>query len=123
MKRFDLRHLGDNFDNRMCEIINNDLQINEIGIFLFEMGDFSNVKKAINLIAQNGWELMNSLRFNEVDWSIVIKKSSKIAESTQDSTQDSNIPAESIQDSNAKSNAESTKDSTKIPIDSTQGDS
>lgn len=74
MKRFDLRHLGENFTTRMIEIVAQDLAQGEVGIFIFEVGDFSGVEKSANLIAQNGWTLMNSLRFNEVDWSIVVKK-------------------------------------------------
>ena len=74
MKRFDLRHLGADFGARMCEIVEGELKNGEIGIFLFEIGDFSGIEKSANLIAQNGWTLMNSLRFNEVDWSIVVKK-------------------------------------------------
>ena len=74
MKRFDLRHLGAAFDVRMCEIVERELKNGEVGIFLFEVGDFSGVEKSANLVAQNGWTLMNSLRFNEVDWTIVVKK-------------------------------------------------
>ena len=74
MKRFDLRHLGENFTTRMYEIVAQDLAQGEVGIFIFEVGDFSGVEKSANLVAQNGWTLMNSLRFNEVDWSIVVKK-------------------------------------------------
>ena len=74
MKRFDLRHLGAEFGVKMCEIVERELKNGEIGIFLFEIGDFSSVEKSANLIAQNGWTLMNALRFNEVDWSIVVKK-------------------------------------------------
>ncbi len=74
MKRFDLRHLGANFTERMCEIVAQDLAQGEVGIFIFEVGDFSGIEKSANLIAQNGWTLMNSLRFNEVDWTIIVKK-------------------------------------------------
>lgn len=86
MKRFDLRHLGADFEGRMCEIIEQNLAQGEVGIFIFEIGDFSSVEKSANLVAQRGWTLMNSLRFNAVDWTIVVKKvalDSKIAESTQ----------------------------------------
>ena len=81
MKRFDLRHLGAEFGAKMCEIVEGELKSGEIGIFLFEIGDFSSVEKSANLIAQNGWTLMNSLRFNEVDWSIVVKKARSLGES------------------------------------------
>ena len=94
MKRFDLRHLGADFGARMCEIVEGELKNGEIGIFLFEIGDFSGIEKSANLIAQNGWTLMNSLRFNEVDWSIVVKKarpesSDSFAESSCESNNDS----------------------------------
>ena len=75
MKRFDLRHLGEDFLRRMCEIVEQNLSQGEVGIFIFEIGDFSGVEKSANMVAQNGWTLMNSLRFNEVDWSLVVKKS------------------------------------------------
>ncbi|MDE6886843.1 MAG: NADH-ubiquinone oxidoreductase subunit E family protein [Helicobacteraceae bacterium] len=74
MKRFDLRHLKDDFLGRLVEIIKNDLAPSEVGIFLFEVGDFSCVKKSAGIVKENNWTLMNSLRFNEVDWTIVVKK-------------------------------------------------
>ncbi|MDD3774682.1 MAG: NADH-ubiquinone oxidoreductase subunit E family protein [Sulfurovaceae bacterium] len=77
MKRYDLRHLHDDFYGRMMEIINNDLSIDEVGIFLFEVGDFSSVQKSADMIKEAGYELMNSLKFNEVDWTIVVKKKGK----------------------------------------------
>ena len=94
MKRFDLRHLGAEFGVKMCELVEGELKSGEIGIFLFEIGDFSSVEKSANLIAQNGWTLMNSLRFNEVDWSIVVKKarpesSDSFAKSSGESNNDS----------------------------------
>lgn len=86
MKRFDLRHLGAEFGVRMVEIIEQNLCENEIGIFLFEVGDFSPVKQSANLVAQNGWTLMNSLRFNEVDWTITIKKAKDLRCESHDKT-------------------------------------
>lgn len=77
MKRYDLRHLHDDFYGRMMEIINSDLLIDEVGIFLFEVGDFSSVQKSADMIKEAGYELMNSLKFNEVDWTIVVKKKGK----------------------------------------------
>lgn len=96
MKRFDLRHLGADFEGRMCELVEQNLAQGEVGIFIFEIGDFSGVEKSANLVAQNGWTLMNSLRFNEVDWTIIIKKApldSKIAESSANSTQNAESSA------------------------------
>ena len=46
----------------------------EVIIFLFEIGDFSGVTKAINLAYNLNCEVMNSLKFNQVDWVLTIKK-------------------------------------------------
>jgi len=74
MKRYDLRHLHENFYDRMIELIESDLKPAEVGIFLFEIGDFSPIQKSADLVREHGHELMNSLKFNEVDWTIVVKK-------------------------------------------------
>ncbi len=74
MKRYDLRALKDNFYDRMIELIENDLAPEEVGIFIFEIGDFSSVQKSADIIKQNGHELLNSLKFNEVDWTIMAKR-------------------------------------------------
>ncbi|WP_292664169.1 NADH-ubiquinone oxidoreductase subunit E family protein [Nitratifractor sp.] len=74
MKRYDLRHLHDNFYDRMIELIETDLKPAEVGIFLFEIGDFSPIQKSADLVKERGHELMNSLKFNEVDWTVVVKR-------------------------------------------------
>jgi len=74
MKRYDLRHLKDEFYDRMMEIMKDEAPKGEIMIFLFEMGDFTPIQKSADLIKEAGYELMNSLKFNEVDWTIVVKK-------------------------------------------------
>lgn len=74
MKRFDLRHLKSNFYDRMLELIKDSVVDGEVAIFLFEIGDFSSVQKSADIIKENGYTLMNSLKFNEVDWTIVVKK-------------------------------------------------
>ncbi len=74
MKRYDLRPLKDNFYDRMLELVENDLMPEEVGIFLFEIGDFSPIQKSADIIKQNGHELMNSLKFNEADWTIAVKR-------------------------------------------------
>ena len=74
MKRYDLRHLKDEFYDRMMEVMKEDAPKGEIMIFLFEMGDFTPIQKSADLIKEAGYELMNSLKFNEVDWTIVVKK-------------------------------------------------
>jgi NADH-quinone oxidoreductase subunit E len=76
MKRYDLRHLKDDFYDRMVELIDQGLKVGEVGIFLFEVGDFSSIQKSADVIKQTGHELMNSLKFNEVDWTVVVKKAS-----------------------------------------------
>jgi len=77
MKRYDLRHLKDEFYGRMVELIDKDLKVAEVGIFLFEVGDFTSIQKSADVIKEQGHELMNSLKFNEVDWTIVVKKVDK----------------------------------------------
>ena len=74
MKRYDLRPLKDNFYDRMLELMDKDIKEGENAIFLFEIGDFSCVQKSADVIYEAGYTLMNSLKFNEVDWTIVVKK-------------------------------------------------
>ncbi len=74
MKRYDLRHLKDDFYDRMVELIDQGLKVGEVGIFLFEVGDFSSIQKSADVIKETGHDLMNSLKFNEVDWTVVVKK-------------------------------------------------
>ncbi|RAX59291.1 hypothetical protein CCZ01_00705 [Helicobacter monodelphidis] len=73
MKRYDLRHLKENFIPRMGEIIDG-MQEGEVSIFMFEVGDFSPIQKSADFIQEKDCTMMNSLRFNEVDWTIVVKK-------------------------------------------------
>ena len=73
MQRFDLRHLKDEFYDKMLEIIDS-TSVDEVSIFMFEIGDFSCVQKSADVIREAGHELMNSLKFNEADWTIVVKK-------------------------------------------------
>ena len=79
MRRYDLRDLGENFYDRMGELIESGLNDGEVGIFIFEVGDFSSIQKSADFVRDMGHELMNSLKFNEVDWTIVVKKISKEA--------------------------------------------
>jgi len=74
MKRYDLRHLKDDFYDRMAELIDQGLKVGEAGIFLFEVGDFSHIQKSADFVRDLGHDLMNSLKFNEVDWTVVVKK-------------------------------------------------
>ena len=74
MKRYDLRHLKTDFEPRMKEILGETHRAEETLIFIFEIGDFSSVQKSADLVKECGYELYNSLKFNEVDWTIVVKK-------------------------------------------------
>ncbi|MBT8343712.1 MAG: NADH-ubiquinone oxidoreductase subunit E family protein [Sulfurovum sp.] len=74
MKRYDLRHLKDDFYDRMVELIDKGIQVGEVGIFMFEVGDYSSIQKSADVIKATGHDLMNSLKFNEVDWTVVVKK-------------------------------------------------
>jgi len=73
MTRYDLRHLKNNFYGRMEELIKA-LPEGSATIFLFEIGDFSSVQKSADMVRELGCELLNSLKFNEVDWTIVVRK-------------------------------------------------
>jgi len=77
MQRYDLRHLGDNFIDKMLEIMT-ELKEDEVAIFMFEIGDFSPIQKSADAIKEAGYELMNSLKFNEADWTLVVKKSIRV---------------------------------------------
>ncbi len=70
MKRYDLRHLKDNFEPRMKEILEVH-KAGEVAIFLFEIGDFTPIQRSADLIKECGYVLNNSLKFNEVDWTVV----------------------------------------------------
>ena len=72
MQRYDLKHLKDDFYGRMIEIVNESKK-GEVSIFIFEIGDFSPVQKSADVIKEANFRLMNSLKFNETDWTIVVK--------------------------------------------------
>jgi NADH-quinone oxidoreductase subunit E len=73
MVRYDLRNLKDDFYGRMGEVMD-DMKSGEVSIFMFEIGDFSSVQKSADLAKEKECELMNSLKFNEVDWTLVVKR-------------------------------------------------
>lgn len=73
MLRYDLRHLHENFEGRMMELMQM-VPADEVIIFLFEVGDFSPVQRSADLMKEQGHTLLNSLKFNEVDWTIVVRK-------------------------------------------------
>ena len=74
MKRFDLRPLKNNFYDRMLELMNKQIAEGETAIIMFEIGDFDNIQKSADVIYDAGYTLMNSIKFNEVDWTLVVKK-------------------------------------------------
>jgi len=84
MKRYDLRGHKEEFLPRMVEIIQNDIKEDENGIFLFEIGDFSPIQNVADMVKEHEWTLMNSLKYNEVDWTVVIKKTAPITESNSE---------------------------------------
>jgi len=74
MKRFDLRDLKQEFLPRMVQLIERELDTGENGIFMFEIGDFSGIQASADCVKEHNWTLMNSIKFNEVDWTLVVKK-------------------------------------------------
>ena len=74
MKRFDLRHLKNDFYPRMLELMDKQIQDGENAIIIFEIGDFENIQKSSDVVYKAGYTLMNSIKFTEVDWTLVIKK-------------------------------------------------
>ena len=74
MKRFDLRYLKNDFYDKMLELMDKQIAPEETAIIMFEIGDFENIQKSADVIYEAGYTLMNSLKFNEVDWTLVVKK-------------------------------------------------
>jgi len=75
MERYDLRKLKeDKLFDRMVEVMDKKAKPSEVIIFMFEVGDFSPVTKSMQVMKEAGHEIMNSLKFNEVDWSLVVKR-------------------------------------------------
>lgn len=74
MERYDLREYKDNFYDRMLEILDKETEPSKVAIFMFEIGDFTPIQKSADLVKEAGHELMNSIKFNEVDWTLVVKR-------------------------------------------------
>ena len=74
MKRYDLRKHKENFLPRMVELMKTKIKDGENGIFLFEIGDFSPIQKSFDTMKNAGHEVKNSLKFNEFDWTLVVKR-------------------------------------------------
>jgi len=75
MERYDLRKLKDEtLHNRMVEVMDKIAKPGEVMIFMFEVGDFSPVHACMDVMKKEGHEIMNSIKFNEVDWTLVVKR-------------------------------------------------
>jgi NADH-quinone oxidoreductase subunit E len=74
MIRYDLRHLKSDFYDEMIRVLEEVAKPGEVVIFLFEIGDFSPIQKSADIVKEAGHELMNSLKFNEADWTISVKR-------------------------------------------------
>ncbi|MCR2054108.1 NADH-ubiquinone oxidoreductase subunit E family protein [Campylobacter helveticus] len=72
MRRVDLRKSKDLFED--LALLLQEAKQGEVLVVLFEIGDFSPVERSFAFVKEQNCELLNSLKFNEVDWSIVIKK-------------------------------------------------
>ena len=74
MKRFDLRYLKNDFYDKMLELMDKQISSEETAIIMFEIGDFNNIQKSADVIYEAGYTLMNSIKFNEVGWTLLVKK-------------------------------------------------
>ena len=75
MERFDLRKLKDEkLTERMVEVMDKIAKPSEVMIFMFEVGDFSPVHATMDVMKKQGHDIMNSIKFNEVDWTLVVKR-------------------------------------------------
>ncbi len=75
MERYDLRKLkGEKLTDRMVEVMDTIAKPGEVIIFMFEVGDFSPVHTTMDVMKQQGHDIMNSIKFNEVDWTLVVKR-------------------------------------------------
>lgn len=72
MRRIDLRKSKEFFEDLAKTI--KEAKAGEVLVILFEIGNFSAVEKSFSFVKEQGCELLNSLKFNQVDWTIVIKK-------------------------------------------------
>ncbi len=63
----------------MMELLDKEVKSGEVAIFLFEIfrdgkSNFDAVQRSADLVKEAGHDLLNSLKFNEVDWTIVVRK-------------------------------------------------
>ena len=88
MKRFDLRPLKNDFYDRMLELLDKQIAQDEVAIIMFEIGDFENIQKSADLVYEAGYTLMNSIKFNEVDWTLVVKKTKPEPRETEETAEE-----------------------------------
>ncbi len=75
MERYDLRkYKEEQLFDRMTEVMDKEAKEGEIIIFMFEVGDFSPVTQSMEVMKERGHEILNSIKFNEVDWTLVVKR-------------------------------------------------
>jgi NADH-quinone oxidoreductase subunit E len=72
MKRYDLRGYKSGFEARLLEIFK-ELQKDKAAIFLFETPNDDTLRNVIGKIREYEGDVLNSLRFNEVDWTLVVR--------------------------------------------------
>lgn len=75
MRRVDLRKSPDLFKDMKESFAS--MKEGEVLVVLFKIGDFSDVEKSFAFVEEAGLLMMNSLKFNQVDWTITVKKASK----------------------------------------------
>jgi NADH-quinone oxidoreductase subunit E len=63
MQRYDLRHLNDDFYDRMGELMESGLVAGEVGIFLFEVGDVSKVRDLLAMFQEKDWLEPDKLQY------------------------------------------------------------
>lgn len=73
MKRYDLRVLKNSFVSRLAEIASSE-EINHVAIYMLEISSQQSLSSAIKTLEDNSCEILNSIKYNEVDWTIVAKK-------------------------------------------------
>ncbi|MFK0307954.1 NADH-ubiquinone oxidoreductase subunit E family protein, partial [Campylobacter coli] len=74
MRRVDLIKSKELFED-LAQIINEAKQ-GEVLVVLFEIVEFSPVENSFSFVNEQACELLNSFKFNQVDWTLVITKES-----------------------------------------------
>ncbi|MDR2341536.1 MAG: NADH-ubiquinone oxidoreductase subunit E family protein [Campylobacteraceae bacterium] len=72
MRRYDLRGYKNDFKKRALEILDESAE-KEVLIFIFENTANEQLKDFINAMRDKNADVLNSLKFNEVDWTITVR--------------------------------------------------